>query len=75
MLWRVGKRASEAAAILAIFIGISICAVYFRPFVFLLAPAILLATVRFGIIGATTSTFLVAIVASMFVVLWVSAIP
>jgi signal transduction histidine kinase len=70
-VWRVGERASEAAAILAIFIGISICVVFFRPFVFLLAPAILLATLRFGILGATTSTFLVAIVASMFAVLGV----
>ena len=40
-----------------------------RRFVFLLAPAILLATLRFGILGATTSTFLVAIAASMFAVL------
>lgn len=67
--WRVRERAAEAAAILAIFIMISICVVFFRPFVFLLAPAILLATLRFGIIGATTSTFLVAIVASLFAVL------
>jgi len=67
--WRAGERASEAAAIVAIFIVISICVVYFRPFVFLLAPAILLATLRFGIIGATTSTFLVAIIASIFAVL------
>ncbi len=70
-VWRVGERAPEAAAIFAIFIVISICVVYFRPFVFLLAPAILLATLRFGILGATTSTFLVAIVASMFAVLGV----
>jgi len=51
------------------FIVLSIGVVYFRPFVVLLAPAILLATLRFGIIGATTSTFLVAIVASIFAVL------
>jgi signal transduction histidine kinase len=70
-VWRVGERASEAAAIFAIFVGIGICVVYFRPFVFLLAPTILLATLRFGIIGGTTSTFLVAIVASMFAVLGV----
>jgi signal transduction histidine kinase len=69
--WRTGERASEAAAIFAIFIVLSIGVVYFRPFVVLLAPAILLATLRFGIIGATTSTFLVAIVASIFAVLGV----
>ncbi|MGC1250934.1 MAG: ATP-binding protein [Xanthobacteraceae bacterium] len=67
--WRIGGRASEAAAMLAIFIAIGICVIFFRPFVFLLAPAILLATLRFGIIGATTSTFLVAIIASLYAVL------
>lgn len=40
----------------------------FRPIVFVIAPAILLATVRFGIIGATAATLLVAIIASVFVV-------
>jgi signal transduction histidine kinase len=67
--WRSGERASEAAAISAFFIVICVGVVYFRPFVFLLAPAILLATLRFGIVGATTSTFAVAIVASLFAVL------
>ena len=66
---RAGERVPEAAAILAIFIAISICVVYFRPFVFLLAPAILLSTLRFGIVGATTSTLLIAIVATLFAVL------
>ncbi len=67
--WLAERRASEAAGILAIFIAISLCVVYFRPFVFLLAPTILLATLRFGVIGATTSTLLIAIVASVFAVL------
>ncbi len=67
--WRIGERTSEAATILAIFIAIGFCVIFFRPFVFLLAPAILLATLRFGIIGATTSTFLVAIIASLYAVL------
>ncbi len=67
--WRIRERPSEAAAILAIFIAIGIFVIFFRPFVFLLAPAILLATLRFGIIGATTSTFLVAVIASLYAVL------
>ena len=67
--WRIGERTSEAATILAIFIAMGFCVIFFRPFVFLLAPAILLATLRFGIIGATTSTFLVAIIASLYAVL------
>ncbi|HUI15269.1 MAG TPA: MASE1 domain-containing protein [Xanthobacteraceae bacterium] len=66
---RARHRVAEAAGIVAIFIAISICVVYFRPFVFLLAPAILLSTLRFGIVGATTSTLLIAIVATLFAVL------
>ena len=66
---RIKERLSEAAAILAFFIAVSICAVYFRPVIFIIAPAILLATVRFGVIGATAATFLVAVIASIFVVM------
>ena len=66
---RIKERLSETAAVVAVFVAISICVDYFRPVIFVLAPAILLATVRFGVIGATAATFLVAIVASVFVVL------
>jgi len=66
---RIKERRSEAAAIFVGFIAISICADYFRPIIFVIAPAILLATVRFGVVGATAATFLVTIIASVFVVL------
>jgi signal transduction histidine kinase len=66
---RIKERRSEAAAIFAFFIAVSICADYFRPVIFVIAPAILLATVRFGVIGATAATFLVAVIASIFVVM------
>jgi len=66
---RIKERRSEAAAILALFIAIAICADYFRPVIFVIAPAILLATVRFGVIGATAATFLVTVIASTFVVM------
>ena len=69
--WRaqhVKERIAEAVAILLLFIAISVCADYFRPIIFVIAPAILLATVRFGIIGAAAATCMVAIVASFFVV-------
>jgi signal transduction histidine kinase len=66
---RVKERLSEAAAAFALFLTISVCVVYFRPFIFLLAPAILFATMRFGVVGATAATFLVAVIASVFVVL------
>jgi signal transduction histidine kinase len=66
---RIKERLSEAAVILTLFIAVSICAAYFRPVIFIIAPAILLATVRFGVIGATAATFLVAVIASTFVVM------
>ena len=66
---RVTERRSEAAAIFAFFIAISVCVFYFRPVIFLIAPAILLATVRFGVVGASAATFFVTIIASVFVVL------
>lgn len=65
---RIKERIPEAVAIVGLFIAITICADYFRPIIFVIAPAILLATVRFGIIGATAATCMVAIVASFFVV-------
>jgi signal transduction histidine kinase len=65
---RVGERLTEAAAILGFFLVVALCANYFRPAIFVVAPAILFATVRFGLIGATASTFLIAIIASSFVV-------
>ncbi len=62
-------RRAEAAMTLAIVVSIGLCAVYFRPLVFLVVPAILYATLRFGVIGATTSNLLVAFMSSIFVVL------
>ena len=66
---RIKERLPEAAAILASFILIALCANYFRPAIFVVAPAILFATVRFGLIGATASTFIIAVIASAFVIL------
>ena len=66
---RIKGNLSEAGAVLAVFVAITICVLYFRPVIFLLAPAILLATVQFGIVGATAATFFIAVIASVFVVL------
>jgi signal transduction histidine kinase len=66
---RIKERFPEAAVVLLSFIIISLCATYFRPAIFIVAPAILYATVRFGLIGATASTFVVAIMATAFVVM------
>jgi signal transduction histidine kinase len=66
---RIKQQISGSIAVFAVFIAIGLCATYFRPGIFAVAPAILLATVRFGVIGATASTFAIAIVASAFALL------
>ena len=66
---RVRQRLAEAAATFAFVIAVGICAAYFRPFVFLLVPAILFSTLRFGMIGATAANLLTALFTSSFVLL------
>lgn len=66
---RVRQRLAEAATIFAFFIAIGICGAYFRPFAFLMVPAILFSTLRFGLIGATAANLLTALFTSSFV-LW-----
>jgi signal transduction histidine kinase len=65
---RVRQRLAEAAAIFAFVIAVGFCAAYFRPFAFLLVPAILFSTLRFGMIGATTANLLTALFTSSFVI-------
>lgn len=64
----VQERQQEAWLILLSVIVVTVCGSYFRPFIFLIVPAILLATLRFGLIGATMATLLVALISSVFVV-------
>ncbi len=66
---RVRQRLTEAAAIFAFVIAVGICAAYFRPFIFLMVPAILFSTLRFGLIGATAANLLTALFISSFVIL------
>jgi signal transduction histidine kinase len=66
---RVEERLPEIALVIALLLAIGVCVAYFRPIVLVVAPVILLATVRFGLIGATTTTCFIAIMASCFVVL------
>ncbi len=66
---RFKQRLPEAAAIFVLFVAIGICAAYFRLFIFVLAPAILITTLRFGLVGATLATFMTAVIASVFVLL------
>lgn len=66
---RFKQRLPEAAAIFVSFVVIGICAAYFRLLIFVLAPAILITTIRFGLIGATFATFVIAVISSAFVLL------
>jgi signal transduction histidine kinase len=66
---RVRQRLAEAAATFAFVIAIGIGSAYFRPFAFLMVPAILFSTLRFGLIGATTANLLTAFCTSSFVIL------
>jgi signal transduction histidine kinase len=69
--WRalhMEKRIFEALAVLALVLVAAAFASFYRPLIFLVVPVVFLATVRFGIVGAATSTFVVALVATMQVV-------
>jgi signal transduction histidine kinase len=66
---RIKDRLPELAVFMAFFIVIAACAAYFRPVVFVIAPAILFATMRFGLVGATATTLLTALLATGFVAL------
>ena len=66
---RIQHRHIEAATIFLIVVGAAVCGSYFRSVIFIIVPAILFATVRFGLIGATASNLVTALIASSFVVL------
>jgi signal transduction histidine kinase len=66
---RIRERRAEAATIFAFVIAVGICSAYFRSFIFLMVPAILFATLRFGLIGATAANLLTALFTSSFVIL------
>jgi signal transduction histidine kinase len=66
---RIKDRLVEVATVVTLFIAIGICASYFRSVIFVMAPAILFVTIRFGLVGATAATFLTALIASTFVVM------
>jgi len=66
---RLRERRLEAAAVLAFVIAIGVFTAYFRPGVFIIGPAILIATVRFGLLGATATTLVTALIGTGFVVL------
>jgi signal transduction histidine kinase len=65
---RIRRRVREVVAIFTIAVAIAACGAYFRPLVFMTVPVILFATLRFGLIGATTSNLMFAVVTGTFVI-------
>jgi len=67
-----GRRA-EVATIFALVVLFTAGGAYFRPFIFLIVPVILFSTLRFGVIGATTSNLVTTIIITVFVVLGIGS--
>jgi integral membrane sensor domain MASE1 len=66
---RIRERPGEAIAVLVLVVAVGICAAYFRSVIFIIVPAILFATLRFGLIGATAATLVTALITSGFVLM------
>jgi signal transduction histidine kinase len=66
---RIKQRFWEAVAIFALVAVIGICAAYFRSVIFIVVPVILLATIRFGMLGATAATLMIAAIFTTFLVM------
>jgi integral membrane sensor domain MASE1 len=64
---RNGKRYREALGVLALVVLVATVASFYRPFLFVVAPALLFATFRFGVLGAAAGTLILALVASVFI--------
>jgi signal transduction histidine kinase len=65
---RSGRRRLEAVSLLALVVAVAVCGAYFRSILFIVVPAILFATVRFGMIGATAATLVTTLIVGGFVV-------
>ena len=65
---RIRRRVREVVAIFTIAAAVVVCGAYFRPLVFMTVPVTLFATLRFGLVGATTSNLIFAVVTGIFVI-------
>ena len=65
----IRQRRAQAVAALGLVIAVALCAAYFRSLIFIIVPVILLATLRFGVIGATIATLVIAVIFTGFVVM------
>src|SRR5262249_5808738 len=65
---RIKKRYGEALGVLAVIVLVAVIASLYRPVVFIFAPAVLLATFRFGVLGAAVATLVFALIANIVIV-------
>jgi signal transduction histidine kinase len=68
---RIKKRFGEALSVIALIVLVAVVASYYRPVLFIVAPAVLFATFRFGMMGAAVGMLIIAFVASGFIVVGV----
>jgi signal transduction histidine kinase len=61
-------RYGEAAAILAVIVGVVVVASYFRAFLFIIVPVVLTAIFRFRVAGAAVVLLVVALFGTVFIV-------
>jgi signal transduction histidine kinase len=71
---RINERIGEAAVVLGVIIVVTIFAAYYRPFLFVVALAILLAILRFRFVGAAVGTFTVAVITTAFIVYGIGSV-
>ena len=66
---RIEQRTIEVVGVVALIVLVSCVASYYRSFLFVVVPVILLATFRFGVIGAAAGTLIVALTSTVFIVM------
>jgi signal transduction histidine kinase len=65
---RIKRRYGEAFCVLALIVWVGVVASYYRFSLIFIAPALLFATFRFGVMGAAVGTLVLALLGSVFIV-------
>ena len=65
---RIKRRYGEALGVLALIVLAAVFTAFYRPFLFIIAPVLLFAAFRFGVMGAAAGTLVVAVIVNVFIV-------
>jgi len=65
---RIKRRYGEALCVLALIVLAAVLTAFYRPFLFIIAPVLLFAAFRFGVMGAAAGTLVVAVIVNVFIV-------